>query len=140
MSPNDAPVGKLSRERARRKNKSGPRTLGTFHDAKVLAIVRCPTCHCDHYGISAEDAAASVAATNALLATLNAAEAIELYGARTVSTTRFTRCFFCSTPASSMAILSKDEPYSEPSPLPIIVELLDVRKQGRRRVSTAIEN
>lgn len=122
----------LGPKRKGKQSTSPPATLGAFHEAKVVAIFRCPTCRCDHYGISAEDAATTVAKTNALLASLDVAEAIETYGAPTVSTTRFTRCFFCGTPASSMVELGKDEPYSEPSPLPIIVEPPDIREGGRR--------
>lgn len=125
MNRIDAPAEELTRELSRKRSNSRPRTLGAFHDAGVLAIVRCPTCHCDHYGISAEDAAASVAATNAFLATVNESEALELYGTCTASTARFTYCFFCKSPAHLMVALSKDEPYSEPSPIPIIVEPSD---------------
>lgn len=128
MNTNDALVDKLSLERTRKKNNSWPRTLGAFHEARVLAIFRCPACRCDHYGISAADAAASVAATNAFLATLDETEAVELYGTRTVSIARFTYCFFCKSPASSMVELGEDEPYSEPAPLPIIVEPSEVHR------------
>lgn len=128
MNKDEAVVDKLPHKRTQKRNSSWPRTLGAFHEAKVLAIFRCPTCRCDHYGISAEDAAASVAATNALLESLNDAEAVELYGTRTASTARFTYCFFCKSPAHLMLELSKEEPYSEPSPIPIIVEHFDTRE------------
>ena len=100
-----------------------PRTLGAFHDAKVIGIYRCQTCGCDHYGISAKDAAAWVVATNLFLAPLDEAEANEIYGESTVSVARFMRCFFCRAPASSLVPLRKGERYSEPGPLPMIVEL-----------------
>lgn len=108
---------------ARKESNRRPKTLGAFHEAKVVGIYRCRTCGCDHYGISAEDAAAWVVATNVFLTALDETEAIETYGARNVSVARFMRCFFCSAPAGSLVALRKDEPYSEPSPLPIIVEL-----------------
>lgn len=59
-----------------------------FHEAKVLAIVRRLTCGCDHHRISVEDTSESVAATNASLAELSEAKAIELYGVRKVSSKR----------------------------------------------------
>lgn len=125
MNKNGASEEKFSRELTRKGRGGWPRTLSAFHEAKVLAIYRCPTCHCDHYGISAGDAAASVAATNAVLASLNEEEleAMGFYGRRTASLTRFTRCFFCGTPADVMKVLGKDEPYSEPSPQPVIVDV-----------------
>lgn len=107
-----------------------PKTLGAFHEAKVIGLYRCPTCRSDHYGISPEDAAASVAATNAVLASLDEAEAMEAFGARTVSTLRFTRCFFCGSPASSMVALGPNEPFTEPSPLPVIVEMPQSQRSG----------
>jgi len=108
---------------ARKGRNPWPKTLGAFHEAKVVGMYRCRTCGCDHYGISAEDAAAWVVATNVFLTALDEAEAVEIYGTRTVSVARFMRCFFCGATASSLVALRKDEPHSEPSPLPIIVEL-----------------
>lgn len=104
------------------KRSASSKKLAGFGSATVLGVYRCPTCNCQHYGISEADAMNVVAITNSYLATLDSQEIAEWYGGSLITIERFTTCFFCGTSSQKFSALDRDVDSSSVSHQAVIVD------------------